>query len=603
MTKRFIGILALILLALSAQWWTVDAAPVGQQASCLFFTETGGGEGGFSVCNDSQANFRSAFEQWGLLKIGYPISQRYVRDGFVTQAFQKAIMQWRPESSSVSLVNVFDDLHNAGFDSELLRTRQTPTQLPDGWDGNLPFEQVVSNRQALLNERPALRQAYFASNDPLTFYGLPTSEIVDFGNHFAVRLQRAVLQEWKEQVPWAQAGEVTIANGGDIAKELGALPAEALRPESEPSNPGASPTATPRPSGFNPDNITLGLEPVVSGLQSPVAVVSAGDGSGRLFVVEKGGKIRVFENGELLLGSFLDISNQVSDASEQGLLGMAFEPNRPDRFYINYTNHDGDTIIARYRVQTNNRNQADPSSAETLMTIQQPADNHNGGHLLFGPDGYLWIGMGDGGGAGDTYQHAQTPRTPLGAMLRLDISGESGYTVPPDNPYRTILAAAPEVWAYGLRNPWRYSFDRLTGELWIADVGQGQWEEVNRVSATEPALNYGWPIMEGNHCYRSTNCSQTGLVRPITEYDHSDGCSITGGYVYRGQAYPQLVGGYLFSDFCSGNFWVIDASSRSFTQPTMILQSGRQISSFGEDETGELYVTSYNGTLYRVVAN
>lgn len=199
---------------------------------CLFFDQTGGGKGGYSVCDNEQARFRTAFETWGLQKIGYPISRRYWRDGFMTQAFQKAMMQWRPESGSVVLVNIFDDLHNQGYDDTLLATRQTPKQLPAGWDGDRTFDEIVVRRQGLLDIRPALSATYFASNDPLTFYGLPTSEIQDMGNHYAIRLQRAVLQEWKEDVPWARLGEVTIANGGDIAKELGALPAGALVPES-----------------------------------------------------------------------------------------------------------------------------------------------------------------------------------------------------------------------------------------------------------------------------------------------------------------------------------------------------------------------------------
>ena len=222
-----------------------------QAEGCLFFTETGGGQGGYSVCDDAQANFRTAFETWGLQKIGYPISRRYERAGFVTQAFQKAIMQWRPDGNYVALVNIFDDLHNDGFDQVLLETRQTPLQLPDGWDGQgLTFAQVVAKRQALLDARPALRDAYFAAGDPLTFYGLPTSFVTDMGNHYAIRLQRAVLQEWKENVPWANAGQVTIANGGHIAQELGGLPAAALAPESSASAsaPRPQPTARPQPT-------------------------------------------------------------------------------------------------------------------------------------------------------------------------------------------------------------------------------------------------------------------------------------------------------------------------------------------------------------------
>ena len=224
------------------------AAPQQQSGTCLFFTETGGGQGGFSVCDDAEANFRTTFNTYGLQRIGYPISTRYERDGFVTQAFQKAILQWRADSGTTAFVNTFDDLHNDGFDAQLLRVRQTPNQLPDDWDGTgMTFEQITDNRQALLDERPALRTAYFSVSDPILFYGLPTSEVEDMGNHYAIRTQRAVLQEWKEAVPWASAGEVTIANGGDIAKELGALPAAALVPVAAPgtgSTPAPAATAT-----------------------------------------------------------------------------------------------------------------------------------------------------------------------------------------------------------------------------------------------------------------------------------------------------------------------------------------------------------------------
>ncbi len=240
--------LVLLLAILILPIWSITPA---QAEGCLFFTETGGGQGGYSVCDDAQASFRTAFETWGLQKIGYPVSQRYERDGFVTQAFQKAIMQWRPDGGYVALVNIFDDLHNDGFDQTLLERRQTPLQLPDGWDGEgLSFAQVVAKRQALLDARPALRDTYFAASDPLTFYGLPTSLVEDMGNHYAIRLQRAVLQEWKEDVPWASAGQVTIANGGDIAKELGGLPTTALTPEaSAPSTqPALSPTTAPQPT-------------------------------------------------------------------------------------------------------------------------------------------------------------------------------------------------------------------------------------------------------------------------------------------------------------------------------------------------------------------
>ncbi|MGB0386154.1 MAG: WD40 repeat domain-containing protein [Ardenticatenaceae bacterium] len=249
--KRITFMVLAILLLTMPQWLTrapVAAAQASLEPDCLFFAETGGEEGGFLVCDDDYARFRAAFEGWGLQKIGYPISQRYYHDGFVTQAFQKAIMQWRPDGNYVALVNIFDDLHNAGFDDTLLSVRQTPHQLPAGWDGDIPFDEVVKKRQALLEVRPALQETYFASSDPLTFYGLPTSDVVDMGNHYAIRLQRAVLQEWKEQVPWAKEGEVTIANGGDIAKELAALPGHALIPEKVVALPSSANTLFHHPS-------------------------------------------------------------------------------------------------------------------------------------------------------------------------------------------------------------------------------------------------------------------------------------------------------------------------------------------------------------------
>lgn len=220
----------------------VNAAPPTQSAACLWFTQTANQQGGYAVCDDNAARFRTAYERFGLQQIGYPISQRYMQDGFITQAFQKGIMQWRADSNSVALVNIFDDLHGRGVDQTLLERRQTPLPLPEGWDGGAAFATVVQNRQGLLNSRPALRSSYFASPDPLTFFGLPTSEVEDMGNHYAIRLQRAVLQEWKESVPWARAGQVTIANGGEIAKEMGLIPASALTPQPQ------APTGTNLPA-------------------------------------------------------------------------------------------------------------------------------------------------------------------------------------------------------------------------------------------------------------------------------------------------------------------------------------------------------------------
>lgn len=278
---------AYLAMMITAAPSTITAAPSNQESNCVFYTETVQGEGGYSVCDDAQANFRSAFETWGLQKVGYPISQRYERDGFVTQAFQKAIMQWRADTQSVVLVNIFDDLHGSGFDDVLLQTRQTPKQFPAGWDGEgLTFEEVVQKRQALLDARPALHAAYFASSDPLTFFGLPTSEIQDMDNHYAIRLQRAVLQEWKEDVPWAQAGEVTIANGGDIAKELGDLPSAALQAEAHSHSNAGSPTHTHR-------------DTLASDYLGSYNIEDTGFGTSVSVVVENQAKTRTIESNAL----------------------------------------------------------------------------------------------------------------------------------------------------------------------------------------------------------------------------------------------------------------------------------------------------------------
>ncbi|HEX8683620.1 MAG TPA: hypothetical protein VF707_14970 [Ardenticatenaceae bacterium] len=276
-------ILALLLLGLP---FVVSSQPASAQApSCRFFTETGG----FNVCDDAQARFLTAFNRYGLQRVGYPISRRYERDGFVTQAFQKAIFQWRPDGNYVAFVNVFDELHNMGFDQRLLETRQTPLQFPPDWDmPGATFEQIVQRRQGLLSARPAIRQAYFSVSDPMLFYGLPTSEVMDMGNHYAIRLQRAVLQEWKEAVPWAAAGQVTVANGADIAKELGALPASALVPETAgspppsnppPANPPPAQPTQPPAQGCDPSYPTLCLPP------GPPDTVNCGDISARSFPV------------------------------------------------------------------------------------------------------------------------------------------------------------------------------------------------------------------------------------------------------------------------------------------------------------------------------
>ena len=355
----------------------------------------------------------------------------------------------------------------------------------------------------------------------------------------------------------------------------------------------------------------VALSLVVGGLSSPDFVTSARDGSGRLFIVEKTGRIRIWKNGQLLATPFLNLSASVSTGSEQGLLGLAFSPNYTTnhRFYVNYTRLNGDTVISEYRAgTTGNADVADWHTGRVILKVAQPYANHNGGMLAFGREGYLYIGMGDGGGAGDPGNRAQNLGTLLGKMLRIDVNGTTStraYRIPTTNPYvgRTGL---DEIWEIGLRNPWRFSFDRANGNLWIGDVGQNAWEEVDRTPwITGPAgkkLNWGWRVMEGRHCYDpAVGCSIAATWPPV-EYDHSNGrCAITGGYVYRGTAIPALVGAFVFGDYCSGEIWYTTASSTNAAPLTLLLDTTLNISSFGEDQAGELYVVDLNGGIYKVV--
>jgi glucose/arabinose dehydrogenase len=370
--------------------------------------------------------------------------------------------------------------------------------------------------------------------------------------------------------------------------------------------PSATPTvAASRPN--DPASIGVKLQRVVGGLENPVGIANAGDGSGRLFVLEKVGRIRVVKNGAILPAPFLDISDRVgSSSSEQGLLGLAFHPHYADNgfFFVNYTDRQGNTVVARFSVSPD-PGLADPNSESVLLTLDQPAANHNGGNLAFGPDGYLYIGTGDGGGAGDRYGNGQNGQTLLGAMLRLDVDGDQPYAIPPTNPFIGDPNVRDEIWAIGLRNPWRYSFDRLSGDLYIGDVGQNVYEEIDFQPIGSPGgQNYGWPIMEATHCYPESNaCNRSGLTLPVAEYDHSLGCSVTGGYVYHGREFPLLDGIYLFGDYCSGRIWGLVSGAGDNWQSAQMAQAGIQISSFGEDEAGELYLLDMGqGELYKITA-
>ena len=402
----------------------------------------------------------------------------------------------------------------------------------------------------------------------------------------------------------------------DMRKVFGAVVAAVLllaacseddgRPQRSGPGRAASPTRSqdesPVVSSFDPSSVGIELEPFVDGLEAPLFLTHAGDGSGRSFVVEQGGTIRVIEAGEVAAEPFLDISDKTEGGGEQGLLGLAFHPDfeGDGRFFVNYTDLAGDTIVASYRADGAS---ADPESEQVLLKIDQPYSNHNGGHLEFGPDGYLYIATGDGGSAGDPQDNGQNRDSLLGKLLRIDVDDEEGYEVPTDNPFADGREGAPEVWAYGLRNPWRFSFDRATDTLWVGDVGQGELEEINRVPDDEAGLNFGWNQMEGSRCYEGGDCDTSDKVLPITEYEHDLGCSVTGGFVYRGEEFPDLQGGYFFADYCSGRIWAIDAGAPGPVEPTLLLSSERALSSFGVDEDGELYVTDIGaGEVLRVVS-
>jgi len=344
----------------------------------------------------------------------------------------------------------------------------------------------------------------------------------------------------------------------------------------------------------------IALEPVVTaGLRQPLFVTHAGDGSERLFVLEQRGAIRIVQNGALLGEPFLDITLKVRAGGEQGLLGLAFHPayQSNGRYFVNYTRvPDGATVVAEYTVSQNPNVSA--TRERVLLVVPQPYANHNGGMVAFGPDGFLYVALGDGGAGGDPRNRAQNRQELLGKILRIDVTRTGGslpYAIPPDNPF-VAGGGRPEIFAYGLRNPWRFSFDRRTGELWAADVGQHNWEEIDIVRR---GGNYGWRIMEGNHCFSPPQgCPTDGLIPPVAEYaTGKDGrCSITGGYVYRGARVPSLVGSYVHGDYCSGEIFGLHGG-RSRT----LLASRLRISSFGEDEAGELYVVGLGGTVHRIV--
>jgi glucose/arabinose dehydrogenase len=390
-----------------------------------------------------------------------------------------------------------------------------------------------------------------------------------------------------------------------------ASPEQTAAAAPEPTQPFATQPPSPSPeTGFSrpaalPDSAGFEWSLVVDGLTTPIGLENARDGSGRLFAIEQPGLIRIIQDGSLLAAPFLDIRARVgSSGSEQGLLGLAFHPDYTNNgyFFVNYTDRSGDTVIARYRVSAD-PSLADPSTEVRLLEVQQPYGNHNGGDLAFGPDGYLYISLGDGGSGGDPRNFGQSVDTLLGKLLRIDVSEVDGYSIPAGNPFMDG-DGRPEIWAYGLRNPWRISFDQLTGDLYIADVGQNSWEEVNFQPAGSPGgENYGWNIMEGFHCFQSSACDQSGLTLPVIEYAlHVQGdCAVTGGYVYRGRSLPDWQGIYVYGDYCSGRVWGLFQNSTGVWENGLLFETGARITSFGQDEDGEIYLVNHRGSVYQLV--
>jgi len=414
----------------------------------------------------------------------------------------------------------------------------------------------------------------------------------------------------------AMAGLLVAAACGDPAPTSSASapsPSTIASPvapgPSEPAGATPEPTPTMDASGPTGDAPALELTVIVGDLDAPVDIAVRPDDPAALYVVEQGGRIMVARDDALRPEPFLDIAGTVTAGGEQGLLGLAFHPDPVDgRLFVYYTALDGNQVVSSFRVDGGAGAAVDPSTERRLLVMDDPFGNHNGGGLAFGPDGYLYIATGDGGGGGDPLGAGRDLSTPLGKILRIDVDvaadSDPPYAIPGDNPYADTAGAIPETWASGLRNPWRIRFDPATGDLWIGDVGQGAWEEIDVAPAGEGGLDFGWNVLEGTHCFEpSDGCDRDGLVLPVTEYGHDLGCSVTGGTVYRGAAWPTLRGFYVFSDYCSGRFWAIPSDATPTVEPVVVLESDRSISAIVADATGELVATDLaSGELLRISA-
>jgi glucose/arabinose dehydrogenase len=369
-----------------------------------------------------------------------------------------------------------------------------------------------------------------------------------------------------------------------------------------------------------PDN-SLVLQPfLTSGLSSPVLITNAGDGSNRLFVVEQGGKIKVVSNGQILPTPFLDVTSLIVSGGEQGLLGLAFHPQFKTNglFYIYYTakpltnapTDAGDDTLVEYQAPTPSANVSNATPVRTLLDFHDRFSNHNGGDVAFGPDGFLYVAIGDEGTSGDPDNNSQNLGSPFGKMFRIDVDSAPSpgftYAIPAGNPFIGVAGARPDIWAYGFRNPWRWSFDRLTGNQMIGDVGQNLFEEIDVLPKNSGGMDFGWRIREGAHCYNTANpnvplvtCQTAGLTDPVLEYDHTQGCAVIGGFIYRGPTFPSLQGTYFYADECSGKLWRAQLQGSTWVS-TEALDTGLNPSAFGEDETGEVYLVNLGGAIYRI---
>jgi glucose/arabinose dehydrogenase len=391
----------------------------------------------------------------------------------------------------------------------------------------------------------------------------------------------------------------------------GGTPAATNTPTSSPAPAatgpaqGPTPAATTEPTTGPSLDLALTVEPFAE-VDAPLTFFTHDDAGGHYAVGQDGVIYAVGLDATVAQEPFLDIEDRLISGGEQGLLGLAFHPDSAanGRFFVNYTNLDGDTVISEFTLDIDDRATVSPDSERILLTIQQPFPNHNGGMIAFGPDGYLYIGMGDGGSAGDPMGNGQARASLLGKMLRIDVDSGDPYGIPADNPF-IDSDALPEIWSIGLRNPWRWSFDRLTGDLFIGDVGQDAAEEIDAEPAGESGRNYGWNTMEADLCFRTDPCDQTGLTMPIVSNHRERGeCAIVGGYVYRGAAFPELNGTYIYSDNCTGDLWALDAAAalaNGTAEPVLVGESDANPTSFGEDENGELYLVNGSGSIYKLV--